>query len=116
VQQKRAVGATWLDQRLIAGGKDLGERGFGAEVREALPQRSDFLIEQGLAERRGQRVILARNLLATAAQLQLSSIRGISWNGVEAYPEKLPREPAPRSQSAQGAPRGGRCRRSFATQ
>ena len=64
-QQKRAVGATWLDQRLIAGGKDLGERGFGAEVREALPQRSDFLIEQGLAERRGQRVILARNILAT---------------------------------------------------
>jgi hypothetical protein len=64
-QQKRAVGATWLDQQLIAGGKELGERGFGAEVRDALRQRSDFLIEQGLAEHRGQRVILARNLLAT---------------------------------------------------
>jgi hypothetical protein len=64
-QQKRAVGATWLDQQLIGGGKDLGERGFGAEARDALRQRSDFLIEQGLAERRGQRIILARSLLAT---------------------------------------------------
>jgi type IV secretory pathway VirD2 relaxase len=64
-QQKRAVGATWLDQQLIAGGKELGERGFGAEVREALRQRSDFLIEQGLAEHGGRGVMLARNLLAT---------------------------------------------------
>src|SRR5260370_9733565 len=29
-----------------------------------MQQRTDFLAEQGLAERRGQRVILARNLLA----------------------------------------------------
>jgi type IV secretory pathway VirD2 relaxase len=64
-QQKRAIGATWLDQQLIAGSKDLGERGFAIEVRDALRQRSDFLIEQGLAERRGQRMVLARNLLAT---------------------------------------------------
>jgi type IV secretory pathway VirD2 relaxase len=72
-QQMRAVGATWLDQQLIAGGKDLGERGFGAEVREALRQRSDFLIEQGLAERRGQRVILARNLLATLRERDIGA-------------------------------------------
>ena len=30
-----------------------------------MQQRADFLAEHGLAERRGQRVILARNLLAT---------------------------------------------------
>jgi type IV secretory pathway VirD2 relaxase len=73
-QQKRAVGATWLDQQLIAGSKDLGERGFGAEVREALRQRSDFLIEQGLAERSGQHVILARNLLATLRERNIGAV------------------------------------------
>jgi len=72
-QQKRAVGATWLDQQLIAGGKDLGERGFGAGVRDALRQRSNFLIEQGLAERRGQRIIPARNLLATLRERDLKA-------------------------------------------
>ncbi len=64
-RQARVVGATWLDQQLIGGGKGLGDLGFGAEVKDALRQRADFLTEQGLAEQRGQRVVLARNLLAT---------------------------------------------------
>lgn len=59
------IGATWLDQQLIGGASGIADNGFGGEVRNALQQRSDFLIEQGLAERRGQRVILARNLLRT---------------------------------------------------
>ncbi|WP_297926939.1 DUF3363 domain-containing protein, partial [Metallibacterium sp.] len=64
-RQARVIGATWLDQQLIGGGTGIGEQGFGGEVREALRQRTDFLVKQGLAERRGQHVILARNLLAT---------------------------------------------------
>jgi hypothetical protein len=64
-RQTRVIGATWLDQQLI-GGTGLGKLGFGSQVREALRQRSEFLIEQGLGERRGPRVILARNLLATS--------------------------------------------------
>ena len=64
-RQARVIGATWLDQQLIGGSKGIGDLGFGSDVREALWQRSDFLIEHGLAEKRGQRVILARNLLAT---------------------------------------------------
>lgn len=64
-RQARVIGATWLDQQLIGGGKGLGELGFGGEVKDALHQRTDFLIEQGLAEHRGQRIVLARNLLAT---------------------------------------------------
>ncbi|WP_186130350.1 relaxase/mobilization nuclease domain-containing protein [Burkholderia gladioli] len=64
-QQVRVIGATWLDQQLIGGGRGLGDLGFGAEVKDALRQRADFLAEQGLAEHRGQRVVLARNLLAT---------------------------------------------------
>lgn len=64
-RQARVIGATWLDQQLIGGGKGLGDLGFGGEAKQALRQRADFLEEQGLAERRGQRMILARNLLGT---------------------------------------------------
>ena len=64
-RQARVIGATWLDQQLIGGGSGLGNLGFGSEVNQAMQQRAEFLAEQGLAERRGQRVILARNLLAT---------------------------------------------------
>ncbi|GAB6048339.1 DUF3363 domain-containing protein [Methyloparacoccus murrellii] len=71
-RQARVVGATWLDQQLIGSDKGLGDLGFGAEVKDALRQRADFLTEQGLAEQRGQRVILARNLLATLRGRELA--------------------------------------------
>ncbi|KPZ08367.1 Uncharacterized protein ALO40_03377 [Pseudomonas syringae pv. viburni] len=70
-RQARVIGATWLDQQLIGGGKGLGELGFGAEARQALQQRAGFLAEQGLAEKRGPRVILGRNLLATLRNREL---------------------------------------------
>ncbi|WP_053268303.1 relaxase/mobilization nuclease domain-containing protein [Pseudomonas chlororaphis] len=71
-RQARVIGATWLDQQLIGGGKGLGDLGFGAEVKDALRQRADFLAEQGLAEHRGQRTVLARNLLATLRGRELA--------------------------------------------
>jgi len=71
-QQARVIGATWLDQQLIGGGNGLGDVGFGSEVKDALQQRAEFLVEQGLAERRGKRVILARNLLATLRGRELA--------------------------------------------
>ena len=71
-RQARVIGATWLDQQLIGGGKGLGDLGFGSEVKDALQKRADFLTEQGLAERRGQRVILARNLLGTLRTRELA--------------------------------------------
>ncbi|HMT83417.1 MAG TPA: DUF3363 domain-containing protein, partial [Ottowia sp.] len=71
-RQARVIGATWLDQQLIGGGSGLGELGFGSEARQAMQQRADFLAEQGLAERRGQRVILARNLLGTLRNRELA--------------------------------------------
>jgi type IV secretory pathway VirD2 relaxase len=71
-RQARVIGATWLDQQLISGGKGLGDLGFGADVKDALRQRTDFLIEQGLAERHGLRVALARNLLATLRERELA--------------------------------------------
>ncbi|AJP47688.1 type VI secretion protein [Rugosibacter aromaticivorans] len=72
-RQVRVIGATWLDQQLIGGADGIANNGFGGDLRDALRQRSDFLVEQGLAERRGQRVILARNLLGT--------LRGREING-----------------------------------
>ncbi|GAB1395073.1 hypothetical protein MASR1M60_32370 [Rhodocyclaceae bacterium] len=53
---------------MIDGGKGLGDLGFGSEVKDALQRRADFLAEQGLAERRGQRVILARTMSAARAR------------------------------------------------
>ncbi|WP_454261657.1 relaxase/mobilization nuclease domain-containing protein [Pseudoxanthomonas mexicana] len=71
-RQARVIGATWLDQQLIGGGKGLGDLGFGGDAKQALQQRADLLEEQGLAERRGQRVILARNLLGTLRNRELT--------------------------------------------
>lgn len=73
-QQARVIGATWLDQQLIGAGRGLGEFGFAGEVRQAMQQRADFLVEQGLAEKQGRRVILARNLLATLRNLELAQV------------------------------------------
>ena len=71
-RQARVIGATWLDQQLIGGGPGLGDLGFGGEAKQALQQRADFLEEQGLAQRRGQRVILARSLLRTLRNRELA--------------------------------------------
>ena len=71
-RQARVIGATWLDQHLIGGGPGLGDLGFGGEAKQALQQRADFLEEQGLAQRRGQRVILARSLLRTLRNRELA--------------------------------------------
>jgi len=71
-RQARVIGATWLDQQLIGGGSGLGDLGFGSEAKQAMRQRAHFLTEQGLAEKRGPRVILARNLLGTLRNRELA--------------------------------------------
>ncbi len=60
-----APGVTWLDRRNLASdGHDLGG-GFGREVEAAMEARAEHLIEAGLARRHGQRIVFARDLLAT---------------------------------------------------
>lgn len=72
-QQIQAVGSTWLDRALVVSGLPQPvDQGFGAQVREAMSQRVDFLVGEGLAERRGQRVVLARNLLVTLRDRELA--------------------------------------------
>ncbi len=71
-QQVRAQGATWLDHQMVGDARDTSPLGFGAQVRGALQDRMSFLVDQGLAERRGQRVVLVRNLLSTLRDLELT--------------------------------------------
>lgn len=70
-RQIKAIGMTWLDQQLAGNPESLATSGFGSEARLALNQRTDVLIERGLAERRETRVMYARNLLDTLRRRDL---------------------------------------------
>ena len=72
-RQARAIGATWLDRVLIEGGAP-APTGFGADVRTALDERRTFLVEEGLASRRGQRLLLARDLLSTLRDREILEV------------------------------------------
>ncbi len=69
--QVTASGATWLDRQLLAKDPPLSGGGFGAEVRDAMEARVDHLVEEGVARRQGQRVVFARDLLATLRRREL---------------------------------------------
>ena len=69
--QVAANGATWLDRQLLAREPAISGAGFGAEVREAMDRRIDHLVEEGLAQRHGQRTAFARNLLETLKRRDL---------------------------------------------
>lgn len=74
-RQVTAAGATWLDrQNIVREPVALSEGGFGADVREALQRRAEHLIEEGFAERKGQRVIFARNLIETLRRRELEAL------------------------------------------
>lgn len=78
-RQVRAIGATWLDQQLVGEGKGIGNAGFGREVKGAMQRRADFLVEQGLAERAGVRVIFVSNILRTLRSQELAQVaKGIA--------------------------------------
>lgn len=70
-----AHGATWLDRQAIS--RDpltLGQSGFGAEVREALEKRAEQLLERGLAQQQGDRLIFIPNLLGKLRQRELEAV------------------------------------------
>jgi type IV secretory pathway VirD2 relaxase len=73
--QVNATGATWLDRQAVAREPiALSEGGFGAEVQQALEQRAEHLIGEGLAERQGGRVVFARQLLNTLRQREVDAV------------------------------------------
>jgi hypothetical protein len=69
--QVTASGATWLDRQLLAKDSPLSGGGFSAEVRGTMEARVDHLAKEGLARRQGQRVVFARDLLATLRRREL---------------------------------------------
>ncbi|MBX9451569.1 MAG: relaxase/mobilization nuclease and DUF3363 domain-containing protein [Mesorhizobium sp.] len=73
--QVGATGATWLDRQAIAREPiALSDSGFGAEVRQAMDERAEHLIGEGLAERQGGRVVFARRLLNTLRNRELRAV------------------------------------------
>ena len=73
--QVEALGATWLDRELVGRDKaELADGGFGAVVSQALDHRIEALVEDGLAVRRGQQVVFARNLLETLERRELDDV------------------------------------------
>jgi hypothetical protein len=75
-QQVTAQGATWLDRQLLAREPAAGGGGFGAEVRNAMDRRVEYLSGEGLARRQGQRIVFARDLLDTLRRRELSEAAG----------------------------------------
>jgi hypothetical protein len=73
-KQVTALGATWMDHRLVNGDAPIANVGFGASVNAALRQRAEFLIAHGFARREGNRLNVPSNLLATLRQRDLDSI------------------------------------------
>ena len=69
-----ASGATWIDRQLLAREPAISNGGFGADVREAMERRVDYLVEEDLARRQGQRVVFARDLLDTLRRRELDEV------------------------------------------
>ncbi|MBB2162776.1 relaxase/mobilization nuclease domain-containing protein [Gluconacetobacter sacchari] len=74
--QVKAPGATWLDHRLMERQPmDLARAGFGAEVRQAMQERTRHLADRGLASfQQDGSVRYQKNLLATLRQQELDQV------------------------------------------
>jgi hypothetical protein len=54
----------------------MSDGGFGAEVRDAMRQRAEHLVGEGLAEQQGRRVIFNRNLIDTLRRREVEAVAG----------------------------------------
>lgn len=70
-QQVTARGSTWLERRLLDADAAASASGFGAEVTTAMEKRLEFLEAEGLARKRTQGIVFARDLLATLRKSEL---------------------------------------------
>ena len=74
-QQVAADAATWLDRQLVADEpSSVRDSGFGREVKSALVQRRQWLIEQGLAEERQDLTVYRANMIAILQRRELTRI------------------------------------------
>ncbi|MEZ5831669.1 MAG: relaxase/mobilization nuclease RlxS [Dongiaceae bacterium] len=76
-RQTRAEGASWLDRGLVDGDPTvLRDSGFGREVRQALAQRRQWLLEQGLASEQQGSIVYRANLLRILREGELQKVSG----------------------------------------
>lgn len=75
-QLVRHDGPTWLDRQCVARDPEQLQGRMGSEVRGALQQRRQWLIEQDLAEQDGNTVRYKANLLANLQQRELRRVAG----------------------------------------
>ena len=69
----KAEAATWLDRQLIGdNAPPVRDAGFGREVKAALTQRQQWLIEQGLAEERQTQIVYRAGMLAILQRRELN--------------------------------------------
>jgi type IV secretory pathway VirD2 relaxase len=74
-EQVKASGATWLDRQAVARTPTpLGSGGFGAEVRDALDRRAEFLVQEGLGERQSHGVRFKPGLIETLQRRELDAL------------------------------------------
>jgi len=74
-RQTGAEGATWLDHELVDGDPAaLRDNGFGREARQALAQRRQWLLEQGLASEQGGSIVYRANLLRILRDRELQKV------------------------------------------
>jgi len=67
-------GVTWLDEQHVAKDPEQLERGFGAQVRQAMAQRRQWLIEQGLAWREENAIHFRPGLINELRQRELRQV------------------------------------------
>lgn len=91
-RQVSAIGATWLDQELIAQTPEpLRDAGFGREARQALAQRRQWLIEQGLAQQEQDQVVYRAGLLTRLQRRDLiTTAEGLARETGLAFSETRP--------------------------
>ncbi|GGC16241.1 conjugal transfer protein TraI [Novosphingobium endophyticum] len=75
-QMVRHNGVTWLDEQCVAAKPERLQGSFGARVREALNQRRQWLIEQGLAWGEDGAARYKPNMLASLRQRELRQVAG----------------------------------------
>lgn len=71
-----ARGATWLDRQLVTPHPEALGGSFGSQVGQALEKRAEVLLGRGLAQRQGQSLVFARNLLGTLRERELAAAGG----------------------------------------
>jgi type IV secretory pathway VirD2 relaxase len=75
LEQEATVKApSWLDRQLRGDEQlEIAKNGYGAEVRQAMVRRQQWLIEQGLADQRGDQVLYRGDLDERLQRAELSS-------------------------------------------